>query len=182
MTNVDVDLADVRFALWLNGRPWPLANGVKAEETLPSRARHVFDLPADRVSESDELRVRVANRNRLELHSLMIAVALSMGVHGVLEGAKFVVTLGSHTVIPSPTLGDNNHFALFMLMVVPLFKGGIGPGPFVVLGVALAFSVTGWSVTSVPPVSVSVMRVRRLVAVMSGLLLGRGTSPVRRPS
>lgn len=66
--------------------------------------------------------LRVANRNRLELHSLMIAVALSMGVHGVLEGAKFVVTLGSHTVIPSPTLGDNNHFALFVLMVVPLFN------------------------------------------------------------
>ena len=63
VTNVDVDLADVRFALWLNGRPWPLANGVQLEETLPSRARHVFDLPAEQVAESDELRVRVANRN-----------------------------------------------------------------------------------------------------------------------
>lgn len=63
VTNVDVDLAEVRFALWLNGRPWPLANGVQVEETLPSRARHVFDLPAEPVAESDELRVRVANRN-----------------------------------------------------------------------------------------------------------------------
>ena len=63
VTNVDVDLADVRFALWLNGRPWPLANGTQVEETLPSRARHVFDLPAERIAESDELRVRVANRN-----------------------------------------------------------------------------------------------------------------------
>ena len=63
VTNVDVDLAEVRFALWLNGRPWPRANGVQVEETLPSRARHVFDLPAEPVAESDELRVRVANRN-----------------------------------------------------------------------------------------------------------------------
>ena len=63
VTNVDVDLADVRFALWLNGRPWPLENGVQKEETLPSRARHVFDLPAGPVAEADELRVRIANRN-----------------------------------------------------------------------------------------------------------------------
>ena len=63
VTNVDVDLADVKFALWLNGRPWPLDDGVQVEETLPSRARHVFRLPAERVAESDDLRVRVANRN-----------------------------------------------------------------------------------------------------------------------
>jgi hypothetical protein len=63
VTNVDVDLAEVRFALWINGRPWPLENGRQMDQTLPSRARHVFDLPAERVVESDDLRVRIANRN-----------------------------------------------------------------------------------------------------------------------
>jgi len=63
VTNVDVDLADVRFALWLNGRPWPLENGRQVEQTLPSRARHVFELPAERVAEADDLQVRIANRN-----------------------------------------------------------------------------------------------------------------------
>lgn len=63
VTNVDVDLADVRFALWLNDRPWPLDGAEPREQTLPSRARHVFDLPADIVATADDLRVRIANRN-----------------------------------------------------------------------------------------------------------------------
>ncbi len=63
VTNVDVDLAEVRFAVWLNGRPWPMADGVQQEITLPSRARHVFELPAGLITEGDELRVRIANRN-----------------------------------------------------------------------------------------------------------------------
>jgi len=63
VTNVDVDLADVRLAIWLNDRPWPPQDGEPQEQTLPSRARHVFDLPADVLAESDELRLRIANRN-----------------------------------------------------------------------------------------------------------------------
>jgi hypothetical protein len=63
VTNVDVDLADVRFALWLNDRPWPSEGAEPREQTLPSRARHVFDLPADLVTTADDLRVRIANRN-----------------------------------------------------------------------------------------------------------------------
>lgn len=61
--NVDVDLADVRFAIWLNGRPWPMEEGVHRDVTLPSRSRHVFDLPSDLIGEADTLRVRIANRN-----------------------------------------------------------------------------------------------------------------------
>jgi hypothetical protein len=63
VTNVDVDLADVRFAVWLNDRPWPLAGVEPREQTLPSRARHVFDLPADLVATANDLKVRIANRN-----------------------------------------------------------------------------------------------------------------------
>lgn len=63
VTNVDVDLADVRFAVWLNGRPWPLRSGVQGDVTLPSHARYVFDLPSDLVGQADDLRVRIANRN-----------------------------------------------------------------------------------------------------------------------
>ncbi len=63
VTNVDVDLADVRFALWLNGRPWPPAGDEPREQTLPSRARHVFDLPPELVATADDLELRIANRN-----------------------------------------------------------------------------------------------------------------------
>jgi hypothetical protein len=63
VTNVDVDLADIRMAVWLNGRPWPMRDGRHEELTLASQARHVFDLPADMIAGSPELRVRIANRN-----------------------------------------------------------------------------------------------------------------------
>lgn len=61
--NVDVDLADVRFAIWLNDRPWPMTDGVHAEQTLPTQAVHVLDLPVDAVDEQGDLRVTIANRN-----------------------------------------------------------------------------------------------------------------------
>jgi hypothetical protein len=61
--NVDIDYSDVAFAMWFNDRPWPVRDGEAAEQKLPSRARHVYDLPAAIVSESDELRLRIANRN-----------------------------------------------------------------------------------------------------------------------
>jgi ABC-type transport system involved in multi-copper enzyme maturation permease subunit len=63
VTNVDVDLVDVRMAVWLNGRPWPMQDGRHVELTLASRARHVFDLPEEALAGSPDLRVRIANRN-----------------------------------------------------------------------------------------------------------------------
>ncbi len=65
--------------------------------------------------------MRVANRERLQLHALVIMLALSLGVHGVLEGFKYVLTFGSHKVQASGTLGDNNSFAMAMLMMLPFF-------------------------------------------------------------
>ncbi len=61
--NVDIDFADVAFAMWLNDRPWPVRDGEAEEQKLPSLARHVFEIPASIVSESDDLRLRIANRN-----------------------------------------------------------------------------------------------------------------------
>jgi hypothetical protein len=61
--NVEVDLADVRFAIWLNDRPWPLRDGEHVEQTLPSLARHVLDVPTEHIDEHGVLRVTFANRN-----------------------------------------------------------------------------------------------------------------------
>ncbi len=61
--NVDVDLADVRFAIWLNDRPWPVTDGVHVEQTLPTQAVRVLDLPVDAVDDEGALRITVANRN-----------------------------------------------------------------------------------------------------------------------
>ena len=59
-------------------------------------------------------------QGRLQIHILVIAVCLGAGVHGVLEGMKFIVSAGGHIVIPPSVFGDNNSFGLFMLMTVPL--------------------------------------------------------------
>jgi len=61
--NVEVDLADVRFAIWLNDRPWPVTDGDHVEQILQTQAVHVLDLPVEAVDEEGILRLTIANRN-----------------------------------------------------------------------------------------------------------------------
>ncbi|NDC53883.1 MAG: hypothetical protein EBZ74_06220 [Planctomycetia bacterium] len=61
--NVDVDLADVRFVLWANDRPWPLKDGEHVQQTLLSNARHVLEIPGEMVDDEGTLKITVANRN-----------------------------------------------------------------------------------------------------------------------
>lgn len=58
-------------------------------------------------------------RTRLHIHSLLIAVSMGMGIHGAIEALKYVVTAGGHILIGPQTIGDNNHFGLAILMVLP---------------------------------------------------------------
>ena len=61
--NVDVDRAEVRFALWLNDRPYPVRGGRHEEYTLPSLMFHTIDIPVSAIDESGSLKVTIANRN-----------------------------------------------------------------------------------------------------------------------
>lgn len=61
--NVGIDRAPVRFALWLNDRPYPVKNGVHEEYTLTSGRFHTIDVPTSLIDESGRLRVAIANRN-----------------------------------------------------------------------------------------------------------------------
>jgi len=63
VNNVDIDLADVRFAVWLNGRPWPMREGVHQDQTLPSLAVSVLALPTEFIDETGTLKITLANRN-----------------------------------------------------------------------------------------------------------------------
>lgn len=58
-------------------------------------------------------------RTRLEIHSLLIAIAMGMGIHGAIEAAKFISSGGGHVLQGPATIGDNNHFGLAILMVIP---------------------------------------------------------------
>lgn len=61
--NVSMDRADVRFAVWLNDRPYPVRNGKHEEYTLKSLTFHTLDIPVAAVDDSGTLRVTIANRN-----------------------------------------------------------------------------------------------------------------------
>ena len=60
--------------------------------------------------------------SRWRIHVFLVMIALGLGVHGVIEGLKYVVSLGGHRAsgIPASSLSDNNLFAVGMVMVIPI--------------------------------------------------------------
>jgi len=56
------------------------------------------------------------------IDALLVAIFLSLGFHGVWEGAKFVATAGGYHIWgpAGSILGDNNHFALGMVAFLPI--------------------------------------------------------------
>lgn len=80
------------------------------------------DILADRVWKEVLLCLFIvaAVRGRLQIHSMLIAAAMGMAIHGAIEGAKYINTGGGHVLAGPATIGDNNSFGLAMLMVLPL--------------------------------------------------------------
>jgi probable O-glycosylation ligase (exosortase A-associated) len=64
--------------------------------------------------------VTVLMTNRRRLHVLAVAIVLGVDISAVLEGLKFIVSGGGHHVMGLVTMGDNNQFALAMLMALPM--------------------------------------------------------------
>ena len=64
--------------------------------------------------------VTVVMRDRLRLHALLFAICLGIGFTGVAEAGKFLLSGGGHKVEGSPSLGDNNHIGLNVLLIVPI--------------------------------------------------------------
>ncbi len=61
--NVSIDRADVRFALWLNERPFPMRDGKHEEFTFASGSFHTITLPTSAIADDGTLLVTIANRN-----------------------------------------------------------------------------------------------------------------------
>lgn len=61
-------------------------------------------------------------QDRLRLHVLLIILAIGMGFHGIVEGAKFIASGGGHKVrgIATAMISDNNHLAVGLLMILPI--------------------------------------------------------------
>jgi len=58
--------------------------------------------------------------NRLRLYALVLVIILALGFHGVLEGLKFIASGGAHLTTGIQKFGDNNHFAMVLVLVLPL--------------------------------------------------------------
>lgn len=58
--------------------------------------------------------------DRYRLHAVLLMLALSAGFHGVLEGLKFVASGGGHLSQGNQKLGDRNHFAVLVAMIIPI--------------------------------------------------------------
>ena len=88
-----------------------------------------------------------ALKGRLQIHSVVLVIGVTMGVQGAMEGLKYLISGGGHNMIPPGNFGDNNSFGLFVLMTLPLlmylFRYTVNP--FVrlaILGVLLINVVT----------------------------------------
>lgn len=58
--------------------------------------------------------------SRYRVHAMVVMVVLATSFHGALDGLKFIASAGAHNARGIPKFGDNNHFALVLLMVLPL--------------------------------------------------------------
>lgn len=58
--------------------------------------------------------------SRHRIHALIVMVALATSFHGALDGMKFIASGGGHNARGIAKFGDNNHFALVLLMVLPM--------------------------------------------------------------
>jgi putative inorganic carbon (hco3(-)) transporter len=88
--------------------------------------------------------------DRHRLQSLLIAMALGLGFPGLEEGLKFLASGGGHHVIGVNTMGDNNSFALAMLMLLPILlflratsEARVARLGFLVVGLACTAAVIG---------------------------------------
>ena len=57
------DRADVSFALWVNGRPYPYRNGEHLPYSLAGQTTHTIDIPTEAIDENGALRLTIANKN-----------------------------------------------------------------------------------------------------------------------
>ena len=60
-----IDHADVKFTMWLNGRPYPYVDNEHKPYLLPGGITHTLELPSEAIDDEGKLRVSLANKNLL---------------------------------------------------------------------------------------------------------------------
>ena len=62
----------------------------------------------------------MAVTRRYRFHAMLVMIAIGISFHGLIEGLKFVSSGGAHHSQGNIKLGDNNHFAMIMVMILPV--------------------------------------------------------------
>lgn len=65
------------------------------------------------------LPVFLTSRERINFFILIIACAISY--HSVLDGLKYLASAGGHNAVGIAKFGDNNHYGMMLVMVIPLW-------------------------------------------------------------
>ena len=58
-----LDRADVRFAMWVNGRPYPYRDGEHVPYTLAGQTTHTIEIPTEAIDDKGTLRLTIENKN-----------------------------------------------------------------------------------------------------------------------
>jgi hypothetical protein len=61
-----LDRADVSFALWVNGRPYPYRDGEHLPYTLAGQTTHTIDIPTEAIDDKGVLRLTIQNKNLVQ--------------------------------------------------------------------------------------------------------------------
>lgn len=81
---------------------------------------------------------------RYRIHAFVLVMCLGMGFHGLIDGLKFFSSGGSHLVRGFVKFGDNNHFAVMLVMAIPplLYMSSYAKHPLLRLGALTAAVIT----------------------------------------
>jgi probable O-glycosylation ligase (exosortase A-associated) len=58
--------------------------------------------------------------SRYRIHALVVVIAIAVSFHGVVDGLKFAASGGHHLARGIAKFGDNNIYAMVLIMVIPL--------------------------------------------------------------
>ena len=58
--------------------------------------------------------------SRYRIHAILLVIAIATSFHGMIDGLKFIASGGHHMARGIQKFGDNNHYAMVLIMVIPL--------------------------------------------------------------
>jgi ABC-type transport system involved in multi-copper enzyme maturation permease subunit len=61
-----LDRADVRFAMWVNGRPFPYRDGEHIPFTLAGQTTHTIEIPTEAIDDKGVLQLTISNKNLIQ--------------------------------------------------------------------------------------------------------------------